>query len=46
MRRGILALGERPYAEIVREQLKLWTARARSVNGGTGEGRSAGSSSS
>jgi SpoVK/Ycf46/Vps4 family AAA+-type ATPase len=45
MRRGILTLGERPYAEIVREQLKLWATRARSAKGGTGEGRSAGSSS-
>jgi SpoVK/Ycf46/Vps4 family AAA+-type ATPase len=46
MRRGILTLGERSYAEIVREQLKLWASRARSANVITGEDDSAGSSSS
>jgi hypothetical protein len=44
MRREILTSGERPSGEIVREQLKLWTSRARSVKEGTGEDESAGSS--
>jgi SpoVK/Ycf46/Vps4 family AAA+-type ATPase len=46
MRRKILTLGERPSGEIVREQLKLWMARARSVEKGTREDESAGSSTS
>jgi SpoVK/Ycf46/Vps4 family AAA+-type ATPase len=46
MRREILTLGERPSGEIVREQLKLWMARARSVKEGSGEDESAGSSTS
>jgi len=46
MRREILTVGERPSGEIVREQLKLWTARARSVREGAGEDKSAGPSSS
>jgi len=46
MRRKILTSGERPSSEIVREQLKLWMARARSVKEGTGEDESAGSSAS
>jgi SpoVK/Ycf46/Vps4 family AAA+-type ATPase len=46
MRREILTLGERPSGEIVREQLKLWMARARSVKEGTGEDESAGPSTS
>jgi SpoVK/Ycf46/Vps4 family AAA+-type ATPase len=46
MRRVILTLGERPCGEIVREQLKLWMARARSVKEGSGEDESAGSSTS
>jgi SpoVK/Ycf46/Vps4 family AAA+-type ATPase len=46
MRRKILTLGERPSGEIVREQLKLWMARARSVKEGTGEDESAGTSTS
>jgi SpoVK/Ycf46/Vps4 family AAA+-type ATPase len=46
MRREILTLGERPSVEIVREQLKLWMARARSVKEGTGEDESAGPSTS
>jgi SpoVK/Ycf46/Vps4 family AAA+-type ATPase len=44
MRREVLTSGERPSGEIVREQLKLWTARARSVKEGTGEDESAGPS--
>jgi SpoVK/Ycf46/Vps4 family AAA+-type ATPase len=46
MRRVILTQGERPSGEIVREQLKLWTARARSTKEGTGEDKSARSSTS
>ncbi|MBB5052715.1 AAA+ superfamily predicted ATPase [Afipia massiliensis] len=46
MRRVILTQGERPSGEIVREQLKLWTARARSAKEGTGEEKSAGTSTS
>lgn len=46
MRREILTQGERPSGEIVREQLKLWMARARSVKEGTGEDESAGPSTS
>jgi AAA+ superfamily predicted ATPase len=46
MRREILTSGECPSGEIVREQLKLWTARARSVKEGTGEDESAGTSAS
>lgn len=46
MRRVILTQGERPSGEIVREQLKLWTARARSAKEDTGEEESAGTSTS
>jgi SpoVK/Ycf46/Vps4 family AAA+-type ATPase len=46
MRREVLTSGERPSGEIVREQLKLWMARARSVKEGTGEDESAGTSTS
>jgi AAA+ superfamily predicted ATPase len=46
MRQQILTSGERPSSEIVREQLKLWMARARSVKEGTGEDESAGPSAS
>lgn len=46
MRREVLTSGERPSGEIVREQLKLWKARARSVKEGTGEDESAGTSTS
>jgi SpoVK/Ycf46/Vps4 family AAA+-type ATPase len=46
MRRVILTQGVRPSGEIVREQLKLWTARARSAREGTGEEESAGTSTS
>jgi SpoVK/Ycf46/Vps4 family AAA+-type ATPase len=46
MRRVILTQGERPSGEIVREQLKLWAARARSAKEGTGEEKSAGTSTS
>jgi AAA+ superfamily predicted ATPase len=46
LRREILAQGQRPSDDIVREQLKIWTARARSVREGPGEDESAGSSSS
>jgi SpoVK/Ycf46/Vps4 family AAA+-type ATPase len=46
MRRVILTQGERPSGEIVREQLKLWTARARSAKEGTGKEESAGTSTS
>jgi AAA+ superfamily predicted ATPase len=42
MRREVLTSGERPSGEIVREQLKLWMARARSVKEGAGEDESAG----
>jgi AAA+ superfamily predicted ATPase len=44
MRREILTQGERSSGEIVREQLKLWMARARSAKEGTGDDESAGSS--
>jgi SpoVK/Ycf46/Vps4 family AAA+-type ATPase len=43
-RREVLATGERPATEIVREQLKLWSARARNGRSGAGEDDSAGSS--
>jgi AAA+ superfamily predicted ATPase len=46
MRREVLAAGERSSDDIVREQLKIWSARARSVREGPGEDESAGSSSS
>lgn len=46
MRRSVLSAGERSCADIVREQLKLWTARARSAKSGAGDQQSAGSSSS
>jgi hypothetical protein len=46
MRREILTQGERSSGEIVREQLKLWVARARSAKEGTGDDESAGSSTS
>jgi SpoVK/Ycf46/Vps4 family AAA+-type ATPase len=46
MRREVLAAGERPHADILREQLKLWTARARNGRRSAGEDDSAGSSSS
>lgn len=47
MRRNVLAAGERSYPEIVREQLKLWSFRARNVQRGAGgEDDSAGPSSS
>jgi AAA+ superfamily predicted ATPase len=46
MRRVVLSAGERPSGEIVREQLKLWSSRARSAKQGAGEGGSAGSSAS
>jgi SpoVK/Ycf46/Vps4 family AAA+-type ATPase len=46
MRREILAAGERPSAEILREQLKLWATRARDGRGGAGEDDSAGPSAS
>jgi SpoVK/Ycf46/Vps4 family AAA+-type ATPase len=44
-RRKVLAAGERSAAEIIREQLKLWTARARNGRR-TGEDDSAGSPAS
>jgi SpoVK/Ycf46/Vps4 family AAA+-type ATPase len=46
MRREILTSGERSSSEIVREQLKLWADRARTVKGGAGEGGSAAASTS
>lgn len=46
MRRKILAAGERSSDDIAREQLKIWSARARSVREGPGEDESAGPSSS
>jgi Cdc6-like AAA superfamily ATPase len=36
MRRAVLTAGERTSADIVREQLQLWTARARNARLGTG----------
>jgi hypothetical protein len=45
MRRKILTIGERSTVEIVREQLKLWTARVRGAKGDAGGDDSAGSSS-
>jgi SpoVK/Ycf46/Vps4 family AAA+-type ATPase len=45
MRREILAAGQRPSDEIVREQLKIWSTRARSAKDGPGgEDEGAGSS--
>lgn len=46
MRREVLTSGERRSGEIVREQLKLWMARARSVKEDTGEDQGAGTSTS
>jgi SpoVK/Ycf46/Vps4 family AAA+-type ATPase len=47
MRRVVLTqAGDRSSSEIVREQLKLWTARVRSAKEGTGEDESARSSTS
>ena len=45
MRREILTAGERSSDDIVREQLKIWSARARSVREDPGEDESAGPSS-
>jgi len=46
MRREVLTSGEQPSGEIVRQQLKLWKARARSVKEGAGEDESDGTSTS
>ncbi len=46
MRREILTAGERSPPEILREQLKLWAARARNARGGAGKDDSAGSPAS
>jgi replication-associated recombination protein RarA len=46
LRREILAQGQRSSDDIVREQLKIWSARARSVREDSGEDESARSSSS
>jgi SpoVK/Ycf46/Vps4 family AAA+-type ATPase len=45
-RRHVLALGERPTAEIVREQLKLWESRAEAVSAETQGSRRAGTPAS
>jgi AAA+ superfamily predicted ATPase len=46
MRRHVLSAGEQSYAQIIREQMKLWAARARSARRITGEEDSAGASTS
>lgn len=46
LRRELLSAGERSSAQIIREQLKLWGARARNGGKGAGGGNSAGSSTS
>lgn len=46
MRREILTAGERPPAEILREQLKLWAARTRNTGRSAGGDGSAGSAAS
>lgn len=46
LRRNVLAAGERSSTEIIREQLKLWTARARNGRRSAGDDDSAGSPAS
>jgi hypothetical protein len=46
MRREILAADERPPTEILREQLKIWAARAQNVRRAAGDDDSAGSPAS
>jgi AAA+ superfamily predicted ATPase len=46
LRREVLAAGERSSAEIIREQLKLWKARAHNGRRSAGDDDSAGSSAS
>ena len=46
MRRHVLSVGEKSYAQIIHEQMKLWAARARNPRRITGDDDSAGPPSS